>query len=51
MGNGQTYCSFNIFIPTFLYSVLQTLDEVASIEIIKTHYRSKFLRQDNGGNF
>ena len=26
---------FNIFIPTFLHCVLQTLDELASVEIIK----------------
>ena len=32
--------NFNIFIPIFLHCVLQTLDEVASIEIIKTRYRS-----------
>ena len=31
---------FNIFIPAFLHCVFQTLDEVASVEIIKTHYRS-----------
>ena len=41
---------FNIFIPTFLHCVLQTLDEVESTEMIKTKHRSIiFLRQGNEG--
>ena len=42
---------FNIFIPIFLHCVLQKLDEVVSVERIKTHYISNFLRQENEGKF
>ena len=30
----------NIFMPNFLHCVLQTLDEIASVERIKTQHRS-----------
>ena len=36
--------TFNIFIPTFLHCVLQKLDEVESVEIIKNHYRTNYFR-------
>ena len=40
-----------IFIPNVLHYVLQTLDEVSSIEIIKTNYISNFVRQEYEGKF
>ena len=33
--NGQERSNFNIFIQTVLHRVLQTLDEVAYVELIK----------------
>ena len=42
---------FNTFIPIFLHCVLQTLDELSSVERIKIRYRSNFLRQENEGKF
>ena len=41
----------SIFIPNSLHCVFQTLDEVSSVERIKTHYRSNFSRQENEENF
>ena len=41
----------NIFIWTFLHCVLQTPDEVAFVEWIKTHYRSTYFWQAMRVNF
>ena len=35
---------FEIFIPTFLHSVLKTLIKVAYVEIFKNHYRSNYFK-------
>ena len=53
IGNGQTYSSFYIFIPTFLHCVLQTIYEVASVERIKLKIIIEviILRQENEGKF
>ena len=44
---------FNIFIPTILHCVLQKLDEVESVEIIKGKIIIEviILRQENEGKF
>ena len=35
IGNGQKYSNFYYLHPNFLHCVIQTLDEVASVQIIK----------------
>ena len=41
---------FNISIPTVLHSILQTLDEVAYVEGIKTRYRSNYFKARKWGS-
>ena len=43
--------NFNIFNQTFLHHVLQTLYEVAFVEIIKNLHRSNLSRQENEDKF
>ena len=42
---------FNIFITHFLHCVLQTLNEVASVEITKNSYRGNYPKAKKGGQF
>ena len=44
IGNGKTDFNFYYVHLNFLYCVIQTLDEVASAERIKTQYISNYSR-------